>query len=97
MNKQPAVYILANGKNGTLYTGVTSNLARRVWEHKQHAADGFTKRYGVDTLVYYELHVDMEAAITRETQIKKWNRSWKIGLIERFNPAWRELWHDVVE
>ena len=97
MNKQPVVYILASRKNGTLYTGVTSNLARRVWEHKEHTVDGFTKRYGVHTLVYYELHVDMEDAITRETQIKKWNRSWKIRLIERSNPGWQDLWHDVVE
>lgn len=88
---QPAVYILASQRNGTLYTGVTSELPRRIWEHKNGATEGFTKRYGVHVPVYFELHSDMPAAITREKQIKKWNRAWKIRLIETTNPEW----HDV--
>ena len=95
MTKQPAVYILASRTNGTLYTGVTSNLVRRVYEHRNNLADGFTKQYGVHRLVYYEFHADMEGAITREKQIKKWNRQWKINLIEQGNPEWRDLWADI--
>ncbi|HUW24924.1 MAG TPA: GIY-YIG nuclease family protein [Gallionella sp.] len=82
---QPAVYILASQRNGTLYTGVTSDLLKRTWEHKNDQVEGFTKRYGVHILAYYELHADMLAAITREKQIKKWNRIWKINLIESVN------------
>ena len=89
--KHPAVYILASKRNGTLYTGVTSNLARRVAEHKNDLVEGFTKRYGVHMLVYCEWHDDMRSAITREKQIKKWNRAWKLRLIERDNPEWRDL------
>ena len=76
--KQPAVYILASRRNGTLYIGVTSNLVQRVWQHKQDLVEGFTKKYQVHTLVYYEQHGDMVTAITREKQLKKWNRAWKI-------------------
>jgi putative endonuclease len=93
--KQPAVYILASQRNGTLYIGVTSDLIKRVWEHKNDLADGFTKEYQVHTLVYYELHGEMLAAITREKQLKKWNRAWKLKLIEQGNPQWRDLWSDI--
>src|SRR3546814_13398610 len=77
MEKQPAVYILASERNGTLYTGVTSDLIGRTWQHREHIVDGFTKRYRIATLVWYELHPTMEGAIVREKQIKKWNRSWR--------------------
>jgi putative endonuclease len=93
---QPAVYILASQRNGTLYTGVTSDLPKRTWEHKNDAAEGFSKRYGVHLLVYFELHSDMLSAITREKQIKKWNRAWKIQLIEAMNPEWRDLWNEII-
>ena len=97
MNKQPVVYILASQPDGTLYVGVTSYLARRVWEHKTDLVDGFTKKYGVHRLVYYELHVSMIEAIRREKQIKKWYRAWKIDLIEKENPEWLDLWPGIVE
>ena len=93
---QPAVYILASERNGTLYTGVSSDLVKRIWQHKNHQADGFTTRYNVHLLVYFELHADMLAAITREKQIKKWNRAWKIRLIESVNPEWRDLWDEIL-
>ncbi|HEX5363861.1 MAG TPA: GIY-YIG nuclease family protein [Gallionella sp.] len=96
MLKQPCVYILASQRNGTLYVGVTSDLVKRIWEHRNDTVDGFTKKYSVHTLVYYELHEDMLTAITREKQIKKWNRDWKIKLIESVNPEWRDLWEDIV-
>ncbi|OGS98152.1 MAG: GIY-YIG nuclease [Gallionellales bacterium RIFCSPLOWO2_12_FULL_59_22] len=95
MPKQPCVYMLASQRNGTLYVGVTSDLVKRIWEHKNDTIDGFTKEYGVHVLVYYELHGDMLAAITREKQIKKWNRAWKIELIESANPEWRDLWEEI--
>jgi putative endonuclease len=88
MTKQPAVYILASKRNGTFYIGVTSDLQKRVWEHKDNTVEGFTKRYGVHNLVYYELHGDMLSAISREKQMKKWNRAWKLELIEKQNPDW---------
>ena len=91
MDRQPAVYILASKPNGTLYIGVTSDLAKRVWEHKNDSVDGFTKIYGVHHLVYCELHADMMSAITREKQLKKWNRAWKLELIESENPGWNDL------
>ncbi|MDP1653868.1 MAG: GIY-YIG nuclease family protein [Rhodocyclaceae bacterium] len=94
--KQPTVYILASQRNGTLYIGVTSNLIKRIWEHRNNAAEGFTKSYGVHTLVYYEQHATMGAAITREKQLKKWNRAWKLRLIEERNPDWRDLWPEIV-
>lgn len=96
MPRPPCVYILASQRNGTLYVGVTSDLVRRVWEHKNDAVDGFTKRYVAYNLVYYELHADMLAAIAREKQLKKWNRAWKIELIEAGNPEWRDLWEEIV-
>ncbi len=96
IDKQPCVYILASKRNGTLYIGVTSALAKRIWEHKENFASGFTERYGVHMLVYYELHSTMVEAITREKQIKKWNRAWKIRLIEATNPNWKDLWNEIV-
>ena len=95
MDKVFAVYILASGRNGTLYIGVTSNLPKRAWEHREGVADGFSKRYGVKDLVYYELHEDAVAAITREKQIKKWNRLWKLRLIEEKNPGWLDLYEEI--
>jgi len=90
------VYILASRRNGTLYIGMTDNLARRVWEHQSGAIAGFTKKYGVKTLVWYELHETRESAFQRERQLKKWNRDWKLKLIERLNPSWRDLAHELV-
>jgi len=95
MEKQPAVYILASKRNGTLYTGITSNLVKRIWEHKNDVQEGFTKKYKVHHLVYFEQHPTMEVAITREKRIKKRNRQWKIDLIEKNNPQWRDLWDDI--
>ena len=80
--KNPSVYVLCSKRNGTLYIGVTSDLPKRCWEHKSDLVEGYTKKYQVHTLVYYELHQDMISAITREKQIKKWNRAWKLKLIE---------------
>jgi putative endonuclease len=94
--KQACVYLLASRRNGTLYVGVTSDLIRRVWEHKEDLADGFTKRYGVHTLVWYELHDSMEVAIRREKAIKEWKRRWKLKLIEKQNPGWRDLYDEVL-
>ena len=96
MESCPAVYIMASNKNGTLYIGVTRDLIRRVWEHKRDLLESFTKKYGVHRLVYYELHADMLSAITREKQLKKWNRAWKLELIEEKNPEWRDLWDEIV-
>ena len=95
MPKQPCVYILASKKNGTLYVGVTSNLVQRIWQHKSDQTPGFTQQYQVHTLVYFELHKTMESAITREKQIKKWNRQWKINLIEEKNLHWNDLWESI--
>jgi putative endonuclease len=93
--KQPTVYILASKRNGTLYIGVTSDIHKRVWEHKNDVVEGFTKKYGVHRLVYYELHEDMVSAIRREKQMKKWNRGWKLSLIEKHNMDWRDLWEEI--
>ena len=92
MGRQFYVYILASGRNGTLYTGMTSNLAQRIWQHRQSVIEGFTTKYGVKKLVYYEVHEDPENAITREKQIKKWRRAWKLDLIESRNPGWKDLY-----
>ena len=89
--KRPAVYTMASKRNRTLYTGVTSDLTLRASQHKSGLAGGFAKKYGVHMLVYYERHDDMRSAIIREKQIKKWNRAWKLKLIERENPEWRDL------
>ena len=93
--KQPAVYFLASRYRGTLYTGVTSNLWSRIHDHKNGATPGFTYKYGITTLVWYEHHHTMERAITRETQIKAWRRQWKIELIEAMNPHWRDLHGEI--
>jgi len=82
---------MASQRNGTLYIGVTSDLVKRIYEHKHELADGFTKKYGVKMLVYYEQTNDIEAAIHRETQMKKWNRKWKLELIEKMNPDWKDF------
>jgi len=94
-SKQPAIYILANKPNGTLYTGVTSNLIKRIYEHKNDFIDGFTKRYNCKTLVYYEIHENMVEAIKREKQIKAGSRKKKIALITNMNSAWNDLYNDI--
>ena len=96
MNKQPCVYLLSSQRNGALYIGVTSDLIRRVYEHRNELVDGFTKRYRIHDLVWYEVHEIMESAILREKQLKKWSRIAKIRLIEQRNPNWLDLWSDLV-
>jgi putative endonuclease len=91
------VYIMANRKNGALYIGVTGNPVGRIWQHKNHWFDGFTKRYGVTKLVWYEFHAEPEPAIRREKQLKEWQRAWKINLIEQQNPDWRDLYPQLTE
>ena len=95
MDKVYFVYILASKRNGTLYTGVTNDLLRRVWEHKNSVAEGFTKKYHVHMLVWYETHGDISEAIAREKQIKGWNRAWKLKMIERGNRAWNDLYETL--
>ena len=92
MRKEPAVYILANKKNGTLYIGVTSDVIKRVFEHKNNFSKGFTNKYGTHLLVYYESCETMEIAILREKQMKRWKREWKIRLINKVNPDWKDLY-----
>jgi len=94
--KLPCVYILASKKHGVLYIGVTSDLVKRSWEHKNNVAQGFTGKYNVHRLVWYEVHETMLVAIQREKQLKKWNRDWKIQLIEKENPEWRDLYTDIL-
>jgi putative endonuclease len=94
--KRPCVYILASQPNGTLYVGVTSDVVRRVWEHKTDALEGFTKLHRVHCLVYLELHETMPEAILREKHIKSWRRAWKLALIERDNPRWRDLYDGII-
>ena len=96
MNKQPCVYILSNQKNGTLYVGVSSNLIQRIYQHKQKLVDGFSKKYGLDLLVWYEQHESMYEAIKKEKALKKWNREWKIRLIEEENPQWLDLYGSII-
>lgn len=93
--RQPCVYLLASRRNGTLYVGVTSDLVKRVWEHKHDVVEGFTKRYKIHDLVWYEAHDSMDSAIRREKAIKEWKRAWKIRLIEKENPGWRDLYPDI--
>jgi putative endonuclease len=93
--KHFAVYIMASQRNGTLYVGVTSALVRRVWEHKEGLVEGFTKEHDIKLLVWYELHDSAESAITREKQIKKWNRAWKLRLIEETNPYWNDQYSQI--
>ncbi len=88
--------MLASGRNGTLYVGVTSDLIKRIWEHKNGVVGGFTKRYGVDRLVWYELHETMGAAIDREKKLKNWKRAWKMVLIEKDNPEWLDLYGGII-
>jgi putative endonuclease len=95
MDKASYVYILASGPNGTLYIGVTSDLIKRVWQHREGLAEGFTKRYGIKHLVWYEVHSEILEAIRREKQIKKWDRAWKIELVQKANPGWRDLYADI--
>jgi putative endonuclease len=95
--KQPAVYILASKERGTLYVGVTGWLKHRIWEHREGLVEGFSKSHDVKRLVWFELIADFASAIKREKQIKKWNRVWKIELIEKANPDWRDLWGDLCE
>lgn len=94
--KQYYVYILASKRNGTLYIGITNDLIKRVWQHKNKLVDGFTKKYGVDKLVYFEDTSDVMSAIAREKQLKNWHRQWKINLIQSKNPEWRDLYQDIV-
>ncbi|HEY1233796.1 MAG TPA: GIY-YIG nuclease family protein [Candidatus Binatia bacterium] len=94
--KQPCVYLLASRRNGTLYVGVTSDLVQRIWQHKNDFVEGFTKRYGVHMLVWYETCQSMEAAIAREKAVKEWKRAWKIKLIEEHNPEWHDLYDDLL-
>ncbi len=89
------VYILSSKRNGTLYTGVTSDIVKRVYEHKNGLVKGFTKKYNVDTLIWYEMHESVESAIHREKQIKKWKRAWKLKLIEKENPEWYDLYVSI--
>ena len=93
--KRPAVYILASRRNGTLYVGVTSDLVKRIWQHRARPVDAFTRRHHVHVLVFFEQHESMESAMLREKQLKRWKRAWKLELIERANPRWRDLWEDI--
>lgn len=93
--KQPCVYILANKPRGTLYIGVTSGLITRIWQHKNDLVEGFSEKYEVHLLVYYEMHETMLDAIQREKQLKKWNRDWKLELIEKFNENWADLYNQI--
>lgn len=95
MTKTYFIYILTNMRNGTLYIGVTNNLARRMYEHKMHLIKGFSDRYNLDRLVYFEETNDILSAISREKQLKKWNRAWKIELIEKANPNWNDLYQEL--
>ena len=94
--KQPCVYLLASRRYGTLYVGVTANVVRRVWEHRCHVVEGFTKRHHVTRLVWYELHASMGSAIRREKAIKDWKRRWKVELIEKSNPGWADLYESLL-
>lgn len=94
--KQYYVYLLASKRNGTLYIGVTNDLARRVWEHKNNIIEGFTQKYNVHKLIYYEIAADVDIAITREKQMKKWRWQWKIELIEKSNPEWKDLYYSLI-
>jgi putative endonuclease len=95
-SKHPVVYLLAGSRNGTLYIGVTTNLVQRIWQHRNDVMKGFTQQYGVGMLVWYEQHATLEAAIVRERRLKKWNRLWKLRLIEEGNPEWRDLWEEIL-
>ncbi|TDR20458.1 putative endonuclease [Marinicella litoralis] len=94
--KNPAVYVLTNQRNGTLYIGVTSDLIQRIYQHKSNAVEGFSKKYQTHMLVYFEQHLTMESALLREKQMKEWKRAWKINLIEKLNPFWKDLYQDII-
>jgi putative endonuclease len=96
LDRHPAVYILASKRNGTLYIGVTSDLVKRIWDHKNNAVAGFTKRYSIHNLVWYELHESMLSAIEREKKLKEWKRAWKLELIEKENPDWQDLYTTII-
>ena len=96
MERQPCVYMMASQRNGTLYIGVTSNLIKRIWEHKTNVVEGFTKKYDIHTLVWYEIHETIGSAIQKEKTLKKWRRKWKIALIESFNPDWQDLYEAII-
>jgi putative endonuclease len=91
------VYILANKRNGTIYVGMTDDLVKRVWQHRENLVRGFTQSYGVKLLVWYEQHESRSSAFQRERQLKKWNRVWKLELIEKTNPGWRNLWEEIAQ
>ena len=95
MENRGYVYILSNRPYGTLYVGVSSNLTKRIWEHKEHLVAGFTTKYRLDRLVWYECHESIEEAITREKQIKEWRRDWKVNLIQSMNPDWHDLYDEL--
>ncbi len=97
IEKQFYVYILASKRNGTLYIGITSDIVKRVWQHKNGIGEGFTEKYGIKNLVYYEIHRDAENAIKREKQLKKWRRAWKLELIEKNNAQWRDLYEEICQ
>ncbi|OGT05931.1 MAG: endonuclease [Gammaproteobacteria bacterium GWF2_41_13] len=96
MNKTFYVYMLANKRNGTLYVGVTSNLVQRIWQHRGSFVEGFTEKYDVKKLVYYEKHDNAESAIRREKRLKEWKRKWKLDLIEKMNPNWDDLYKGIL-
>lgn len=95
MTKTPCVYIMASKRNGTTYVGVTSNIIQRVWQHKNNLVEGFSRRHNKHILVWYEIHENMESAITREKRLKRWRRDWKVRLIEEANPGWRDLYEEI--
>ena len=96
MSKQYYVYILASKRNGTLYVGITNGLIKRIWQHKNDLVEGFTKKYQVHTLVYFEQTSDVLSAIAREKQLKKWKRQWKLALIEKQNSEWKDLYNNLI-
>ena len=96
MSKYSYVYILANCRNGTIYIGVTSDLIKRIWQHKNKAVNGFSEKYAVDKLVFYEVHDSILSAIAREKQLKNWHRAWKLELIEKNNPEWNDLFDEIL-
>lgn len=95
--KQPAIYVLTNRPNGVQYVGVTSDLIKRIWQHRADVVEGFSRRYRLHVLVYFEQYESMIEAIAREKELKKWRRDWKLALIEKANPQWRDLWPDLIE
>ena len=95
--RQPCVYLLASRRNGVLYAGVTSNLPARIWQHRNDVVEGFTQRHHVHSLVWFEMHDTMESAIVREKALKAWKRAWKIELIEKSNPYWRDLYAEICQ